>query len=616
MSLSGPDSLLGQTLLGRYRVEASLGHGGMGTVFSAFDERLARTVVVKVPRAEVLVDERLRARFLVEVRDLSTHEHPNILGILDFGEHEGVPFAVMQHLGGGDLSERLDAAAQSPAEVLTWLRPLAAALDFIHETGCLHRDVKPSNILFDDIGNPFLADFGIATVLDHVEEGETDAPHRGLTATGGIVGSGAYSPPESVDRVFLPAFDQYSLATVVYLAIAGELPFEGDTAEALLIAKYSGIARPLASTPGGAAIDPALAEVVACGLARDPLDRYPSCTAFAEAFAANARAGGSGDRQPRPSPASADTMITGSSMLSADDAVALQRSGRGWIVWLALAAAIAAGGVLYGSSHLYQGGSGGAPSIRAELGSRPSEIAEAMQLCLNHGGACTPGDFAGEDVRTVWLEAGQLDATEVTHGDFLAWADGTGRRTRAERHGSSFDGPLRVPGLSFRMPLRTSSGGAAAVPAEHPVVHVSVDEAHDYCESRGARLPSADEWEHHARGDDRRIFPWGDAWDDARLDSAFDGGSGPGPVGRFPRGATPEGLLDLAGNVWEWTSSRTDEGQVIKGGSWDDDAPTYFRGAAIGVVDRDYTSSDLGFRCFTPVAVAAAAATARVKTPE
>ncbi len=593
MSLAGPDSLLGQTLLGRYRVEATLGHGGMGTVYRAFDERLGRAVVVKVPRAEVLVDERLRERFLTEVRDLSAHEHPHILGILDFGEHEGVPFAVLQHLGGGDLSTRLDEGVQGAADVLAWLSPLASALDYVHEKGCLHRDVKPGNILFDEMGHPFLADFGIATVLDHVVQDET-APRRGLTATGGIVGSGAYSPPEAVDRQFLPAFDQYSLATVVYLALAGDLPFEGDTAEALLIAKYSGAPRPLETLEGGPAVAPEVAAVVARALARDPHDRFESCRAFARAFAAAAQASGT----LAASPDSAPTIATGALPAPGARRAEPKRSRTGLLVAAALVVAAGAGGGLY-----YYGATP-EPSregrVRALIGSRPHEIAEAMQLCLNHGGACTPNDFAGEELRTVWLEPGELDATEVRHGDFLAWAEARGRPTRAERTGASFDGPLRVPGLSFRVPLRTSSGAPGPVPADHPVVHVSLDEAHAYCEARGARLPSADEWEHQARGDARRIFPWGNEWDEARLDSALDGSTGPGPVGRHPRGATPEGVLDLAGNVWEWTSTRTDEGHIIKGGSWDDDVPTYFRGAAIGVVEGDYTSSDLGFRCFTP----------------
>ncbi len=596
MSLAGPDTLLGQTLLGRYRVEATLGHGGMGTVYRAFDERLGRPVVVKVPRVEVLVDERLRERFLTEVRDLSAHEHPHILGILDFGEHEGVPFAVLQHLGGGDLSVRLDEGVQSPAEVLAWLTPLASALDYVHEKGCLHRDVKPGNILFDEMGHPFLADFGIATVLDHVVRDET-APRRGLTATGGIVGSGAYSPPEAVDRQFSPAFDQYSLATVVYLALAGDLPFEGDTAEALLIAKYSGTPRSLETLERAPAIDPRLAAVVARGLAREPDDRFESCRAFASAFATAAHDAGTLTGEEVTHPGSAIAARTRSPSPGA-------RPRIGLLVAAGLALAAAAAGGLYYADRPASEPSRDGP-VRAVVGSRPHEIAEAMQLCINHGGACTPNDFAGEELRTVWLADGTLDPTEVRQIDFAKWVDARGRPTYAEREGASYDGPLRVPGLHFRAPLRTSGATAMAVPDDHPVVHVSLDEAKAYCESRGARLPTADEWEFHARGEARRIFPWGDAWDEARLDSALDGSTGPGAVGRHPRGATPEGLLDLAGNVWEWTSTRTDEGHVIKGGSWDDDVPTYFRGAAIGVVDADYTSSDLGFRCFTPAPASA-----------
>jgi formylglycine-generating enzyme required for sulfatase activity len=129
------------------------------------------------------------------------------------------------------------------------------------------------------------------------------------------------------------------------------------------------------------------------------------------------------------------------------------------------------------------------------------------------------------------------------------------------------------------------------------VVHVTANEAARYCAARGARLPTADEWEFAARGPERRVFPWGDEWDRARLRSGASPSAGVAPVGSHPDGGTPDGIHDLAGNVWEWTATESEVGRVIKGGSWDAKNPAYFRAAAISEVDAMEPSSDVGFRC-------------------
>ena len=121
-----------------------------------------------------------------------------------------------------------------------------------------------------------------------------------------------------------------------------------------------------------------------------------------------------------------------------------------------------------------------------------------------------------------------------------------------------------------------------------------------YCECGGTPdLPSEDEWEFAARGEDRRTFPWGDEWDANRLREYSAEGVGLEPVGSHPDGATPDGVQDLAGSVWEWTSTPTGEGErrIFKGGSWTDRIPAYFRSAAFAAEAPDYSSIDLGFRC-------------------
>jgi serine/threonine protein kinase len=166
---------VGKTLAGgRYRVAALLGEGGMGSVFRAHDAHLNAEVVIKVPKPGLLADPNFAPRFGREVRSLVRLAHAHVVRILDVGEHEGLPFAVMQFLAGGSLRQRLEGSsgagtAAALADLASWLPDVANALDYIHSQGYVHRDVKPDNILFDGIGHVCLGDFGIAKALAGAE---------------------------------------------------------------------------------------------------------------------------------------------------------------------------------------------------------------------------------------------------------------------------------------------------------------------------------------------------------------------------------------------------------------------------------------------------------------
>ena len=176
--------LTGKTLEGRFRVDRELARGGMGTVYQAHDETLHQSVVVKVPLPEVLMMEGFRSRFDKEIQELLALRHPHIVRVLSRGEHEQVPYFVLEYLGGGSLSSRIKAQRDKrldPAEVATWLPDIAATLDFVHDRDIVHRDVKPANILFDDHGHVFLSDFGIAKAIGGTQ--------LGMTSTGIPIGS-------------------------------------------------------------------------------------------------------------------------------------------------------------------------------------------------------------------------------------------------------------------------------------------------------------------------------------------------------------------------------------------------------------------------------------------
>ncbi len=269
---------------GRYAVHSQLGTGGMGLVYLAHDQHLDCDVVIKTPRPEVFTGSAI-ARFTREIRSLVRLIHPHIVKILDVGEHEGLPFVVLQYLSGGNLRQRQKLSRDStpapmPLETLCdWLEHVADTLDFIHEQGYVHRDVKPDNILFDPHGHPYLADFGVAKLLAADESGYTVT---NVTSAGAMVGTPYYMAPELVQgQTFDGRADQYALAVMVHELLAGKVPFDATFRAAILMA-HTSTEPPLLSDVVSAVPLP-LALAVRQALAKNPDERYPDCRSFAGA---------------------------------------------------------------------------------------------------------------------------------------------------------------------------------------------------------------------------------------------------------------------------------------------------------------------------------------------
>jgi hypothetical protein len=272
-------SWIGQTLDGRYRVTRKLGRGGMGTVFLAEDEKMGRTVVIKRPEAHLLETPGFRERFELELKSLVGLTHPHIVHVHDGGRVGAIPYMVQEYLAGGSLDDRLEDAGGrlSLERIVRWLPDAAAALDHIHGLDIVHRDIKPGNIMFDEHGQVYLGDFGIAKAL-----GSQDT---GLTATGMTPGTPDYIAPEvALEQILSGAADQYALGSVVYRCVAGRVPVTGTSPISVVLNKLNEDAPPLAEAADG--VSEEVSAVVMRALERKPDNRYPSCKAFAEAFVA------------------------------------------------------------------------------------------------------------------------------------------------------------------------------------------------------------------------------------------------------------------------------------------------------------------------------------------
>jgi eukaryotic-like serine/threonine-protein kinase len=262
-----------------YTLERELGRGGMATVYLARDAKHGREVALKVLH-EDLATSLGPERFRREIGFAATLQHPHILTVLDSGEtRAGHLWFTMPYVEGESLRDRLRRQAQlSLEDAIRITHEVALALDFAHKRGIVHRDVKPENILLTSDGQALLADFGIARALAVPGSGAT------LTATGMIVGTAAYMSPEqaSGERTVGPPSDIYSLGAVCYEMLAGEPPFTGATAQAVIAKMMSSeapsVRRARASVPEG--IDAALRRA----LAPVPADRWATAGEFAKAL--------------------------------------------------------------------------------------------------------------------------------------------------------------------------------------------------------------------------------------------------------------------------------------------------------------------------------------------
>ena len=268
---------------GRYSLGAEIGRGGMAVVYRARDERYGREVAVKVLHREVAASLG-PDRFLKEIQTAARLNHPHIIPLHDSGEAEGFLYYVMPFIEGHTLRERLQIEKRLPlSQAVGIARQVAAALDYAHRVGIVHRDVKPENVMLYE-GEALVMDFGIAKALI-AASGDT------LTRTGFTLGTAAYMSPEQAagDEGIDSRSDQYSLACVVYEMLAGVTPFTGNSTQALIAKRFVEVAKPVSAhvntVPG------VVERAVSRALSREPGERFSSTLEFGVALETGASIG-------------------------------------------------------------------------------------------------------------------------------------------------------------------------------------------------------------------------------------------------------------------------------------------------------------------------------------
>ena len=354
------NGLIGKTL-GPYQILEKIGRGGMATVYKAYQPALDRYVAVKVLPAHLAEAPGFAQRFQREAKAVAKLEHPNILPIHDFGQQEEHTYLVMRYVEGGTLEDIM--GKPIPLERVTpLLVQMAEALDYAHERGVVHRDVKPSNILLDPDGRPFLTDFGVARIMEATQQ---------LTGTGVGVGTPAYMSPEQgqgrkVDR----RSDVYSLGVVLYEMMTGEVPYQAETPIAVVL-KHINDPLPLPRKVNPA-IPEAVERVILKAMAKSPEDRFQTAREMARAIDAALREARSAER-----PKVVEAQGPAESSAEASRGLSLEATKRLW--WIVPVVLALAGGTLLVTSGTLKARPTTAPTSAATVAAQASATAPVAE---------------------------------------------------------------------------------------------------------------------------------------------------------------------------------------------------------------------------------------------
>src|SRR5579862_8202469 len=264
-------AMVGELLADRYEVEELVGTGGMSSVYRAHDRLLDRKVALKVMHQQFVDDPEYVERFRREARSVASLSHPNVVTVIDRGEHAGRQYIVFEYVDGENLKQMIQRRGPAPvAMALELAIQIAQALSFAHQQGLVHRDVKPQNVLLNGDGRAKVTDFGIARSLD---------VQHGMTQTGTVLGTSDYIAPEQAQGQHVDEHsDVYSLGVVLYELLTSEVPFPGENFVAVAMRHIN---EPPPSVRDKRPDVPwRVDEAVRRAMAKDPADRFATMAEF------------------------------------------------------------------------------------------------------------------------------------------------------------------------------------------------------------------------------------------------------------------------------------------------------------------------------------------------
>jgi eukaryotic-like serine/threonine-protein kinase len=602
-----PD-LIGQSL-GRYHILEQLGEGGMAVVYKALDTQLEREVAIKVIQPYRQHTERFVKRFRQEAKALARLNHPNIIKVLDYGEDKEQTYLVMELVDGETLKKKLGKPIPS-AEAASIILPIARALAYAHEQGIIHRDVKPSNILIGKNEQPMLSDFGVAKILQTEETSD-------LTGTGLSVGTPEYMAPElGMGEQSDHRGDIYALGVVFYEMLTGRKPYRADTPMAVL---HKQMSEPLPRPSQLVSKIPASAEAVAIkALAKDPRQRYQHMDDFAVALERLVQLDGRKARTLFLNPKTIFTVLGIALVIVLLGLLTFRRLNIVPLSGTQNNLLPTAANPLLQSSKTPVSFTETQPPAQSPTATKPktstitkspapaigpTQISQldGMIMLYIPSGEFTMGSDQGwpeqKPVHMVKLDEFWIDQTEVTNGMYALCVKSG--KCRSPKQINSNMRPSYYNDLTYD---------------PYPVIFVTWTDANNYCKWAGKRLPSEAEWEKAARGTDGRVYPWGNITPNKSLANFNMDIGDTQPVGSYPKGQSPYGALDMAGNVQEWVNdwygptyyvSSPKENppgpangnfRMLRGGSWFYNE-FYNRSAYRNSLVPNGSAYDVGFRC-------------------